>query len=228
MAETALKVEAGLLKLPCVNNALLSVPAWDETRRAKNWLAVINVDGTKPGGLDRRWMPRARGECFYMVEQLSLFDPVEFGADRVAWSGNPVQNRWYGVVVEKTDSYLLVEPVDSGAAAVIISRERKAGVPRPPPPPPRVPPPPPRPPTAEELQAWAEALQKGASLLKPPKQKRAKECYYEYLEAMAAGDYVKASRALSRSLSFKLQSAACMKAIDDAGALINHPRPPLG
>jgi len=113
MSETALKVETGLLKLPCVNNALLSVPVWEE-RRAKNWLAVINVDGTKPGGLDRRWMPRARGDCFYMVEQLSLFDPVEFGADRLAWSGNQVQNRWYGVVVEKTDSYLLVEPVDPG------------------------------------------------------------------------------------------------------------------
>lgn len=229
MSQTALKVEAGLLKLPCVNNVLLSVPVWDTSRnRAKNWLAVVDVDGTKPGGLSRRWMPRARGVGSYMVEQLNLFDPVEFGADRVALSGNLVQNRWYGVVVEKTGSHLLVEPVGSGAAAVIISRERKAGVPRPPPPPPRVPPPPPRPPTDEELQAWAEALQKAASLLAPAKQKKAKECLHEYVEAMAARDYVKASRALSRSLSFKLQSAACMKAIDDAGALINHPRPPLG
>jgi hypothetical protein len=80
----------------------------------------------------------------------------------------------------------------------------------------------------EELEAWSGALQKAASLLTPPKQKKAKECLHEYVEAMANGDYVTASRALSRSLSFKLQSAACMKAIDDAGALINRPRPPLG
>jgi hypothetical protein len=225
MSETALKVETGLLKLPCVNNALLSVPVWEE-RRAKNWLAVINVDGTKPGGLDRRWMPRARGECFYMVEQLSLFDPVEFGADRLAWSGNQVQNRWYGVVVEKTDSYLLVEPVESGAQAVVISRERKAGVPRPLPPPPPPPVKPPRPPTEGELQAWADALQRAVSLMKPPKQKQGKECMHEYLEAMAAGDYRKASRALSRSLCFKSQPQACTQAIDAAEVLINLPRPP--
>jgi len=220
MAETALKVEdPRLLKLPCVNNALLSVPVWEE-RRAKNWLAVIDVDGTKPGGLDRRFLPAARGDCYYIIEQLNVFDPVEFGADRMAWSGNQVKNRWYGVVVEKAATYVLVEPVESGAQAVLVARERKAGVPKPPPPPPRVVPPPPPPPTEEELQGWAELLQQAVNLMTPPKQKKAKECMHEYLEAMANRDYVKASEALSRSLCFRSQSATCTKLIDDITSTI--------
>jgi hypothetical protein len=220
MAESALKVEdPRLVRLPCVNDALLSAPVWEE-RRPKNWLAIIDIDGTKPGGLDRKFMPSGRGETYYIVEQLSVFDPVEFGADRIAWSGNQVKNRWYGVVVEKTDTYLLVEPVESGAQAVLVSKERKAGIPLPPPPPPRVVPLPPPPPTEEELQGWAEALQQAVNLMVPPKQKRAKECMHEYLEAMSDRDYVKAADALARSLCYRSQPAQCTKLVDDIVATI--------
>lgn len=216
MFGVAAKVETEPLKLPCANGALLSAPVW-ETQRAKNWLAVIGIDGTKPGGLARLWLPRARGDCYYMVEQLSVFDPIEFGADRIAWSGNQVKNRWYGVVIEKTPEHLLVEQVESGVQAILVARERKLGVPKPAPPPPKVPPPPP---TEAELQTWAEALDGAVRLMSLPKQRRGKECMHEYLEAMAGRNYVRASQALNRALCYKAQSAACYKAIDDVTALI--------
>lgn len=221
--QNALKTETGLLKLPCVNNALLAVPIWEE-KRGTNWLAVIDIDGTMPGGLSRRWLNRGRGECYFLVEQLAPFDPIEFGADRTAWSGNKVRNRWYGVVIEKTEAYLLVEPVDSGAQAVLVSKERKAGVPKPVPPPP---PPPPRPPTEEELQAWAEALQKARNLMDPPKRGAGKRMMELYLERMASRNYQAAWESLRSAGWSKAQKKDFYGALDEAQVMIFAPRPPV-
>lgn len=107
------------LKLLLANGALLESPVYEEHSRGKNWLAVIDVDAQMPGGLSRRFMPRGRGECFYTIEQLTLHDAVEFGADYVTTYGNKKPLRWYGVVVALTDGYMLVEKCASGAKAVI-------------------------------------------------------------------------------------------------------------
>jgi transcriptional regulator with XRE-family HTH domain len=76
-------VEAKTVVCRCVNGALLDVPAWENREKPKNWMAVIDVDGASPGGLSRRFLSYGRGDTFYLVEQLTLFDPVEFAADRV-------------------------------------------------------------------------------------------------------------------------------------------------
>ena len=220
MSENALKVESGVLKLPCVNDALLAVPVW-QPKRGTNWLAVINIDGTMPGGLSRRWMPRARGECYYLVTQLALFDAVEFGADRIAWSGNKVANRWYGVVIEMTDDYILVEKTSSGAQAVLTAKERRAGVPKPPPLPL------PRPPTEEELTAWAEALQKAYDLLDQPKRGNGKRYLDLYVKTFAARNYSGAWEALRWAGNGKAQKQNFYTALEDAQLLIFAPRSPV-
>jgi len=219
MSQIALKTETGLLKLPVVNNALLAVPIWEE-KRGTNWLAVIDIDGTMPGGLSRRWMNRARGECYYFVEQLALFDPIEFGADRTAWSGNKVTNRWHGIIIEKTESYLIVEKTESGAQAILLAKERRAGIPKP------VPPPPPRPPTQEELQAWAEALQKAHALLNPPKRGYGKRMVDLYGTHVINNNFPGAWEALRSAGNWKAQKKDFYAALEEAQLLIFAPRPP--
>ncbi len=47
--------------------AVVSSPVYEDNRRGKNWLAVIEADPLMLGGVYRRWLPRARGEFRYMV-----------------------------------------------------------------------------------------------------------------------------------------------------------------
>lgn len=115
-----------VVKLPVANNALLEAPIYESHRRGSNWLAVIDVDATMPGGLSRRWAPRGKGDCLYMVEQVALFDPVEFAADYTTSVGDKRQNRWHGVVVAKTEEFLLVEKCPSGVKAVLRAKEARA------------------------------------------------------------------------------------------------------
>lgn len=107
------------------NGALLEVPVFETNHRGKNWMAIIDIDGTCPGGLSRRFIDRGRGECYYLIEQVALFDPVEFGADYVTTTGKKYNKRWFGVVTAKTEDYLLVEQCASGKNAVLLSKARR-------------------------------------------------------------------------------------------------------
>lgn len=89
------------------------------------WCAVIDIDGKAPGGLSRRWIPRGKGACYYLIEGLALFDPVEFGADYTTYNGNKHRDRWYGVVLAITDDFLLLEKFKSGPKAVLAAKEKK-------------------------------------------------------------------------------------------------------
>jgi hypothetical protein len=110
------------------NHALLNAPIFETHSRGSNWLAVIDVDASQPGGLSRRFMPRGRGECLYTIEQLSLFDPVEFGADYTSSFGGKKRDRWYGVVTALTEGSLIVEQAPSGAFAVIRAKEARTSI----------------------------------------------------------------------------------------------------
>ncbi len=114
-----------LLKIELVNNAMLAAPVYEKHARGTNWLAVIDVNGTLPGGLSRQWMPKGRGDCKYIVDQLQLFDPIEFGADYSTAAGYKYRDRWYGVVVGKTDDCLMLEPAKTGAKAVLRAKLAK-------------------------------------------------------------------------------------------------------
>jgi hypothetical protein len=109
-------------KFTLANGALLTAPIYENHRRGSNWLAVIDIDATMPGGLERRFMTRGKGECICLVEQIGLFDAVEFAADYTTGAGNKQRNRWYGVVTAKTDDFLQIEQCDSGAKAVLRSK----------------------------------------------------------------------------------------------------------
>jgi hypothetical protein len=115
-----------VLKLRQVNGALLDAPIYDEGPRRSNYLAIIDVDPTMPGGLARRFADKGRGECLYLTEKVSLFDAVEFACDYTTTTGNKHRSRWYGVVTAKTEDYLLVERSSTGANAVI--RAKKARI----------------------------------------------------------------------------------------------------
>lgn len=88
MTATKLRVEMG---------ALLDVPIYEPHKRGKNWLAVIELDPASPGGLKRRFFPRARGEYYYFIEPGTY--AVEFGADYYSSSYKKHPNRVYGVLV---------------------------------------------------------------------------------------------------------------------------------
>jgi mannose/cellobiose epimerase-like protein (N-acyl-D-glucosamine 2-epimerase family) len=85
-------------------------------------MAVIDVDKSQPSGLSRRFMNRGRGECLYDIEQVALFDAIEFGADYTTSLGRKQRSRWYGVVVAKTDGALNIEQCETGAKAVLRSK----------------------------------------------------------------------------------------------------------
>jgi hypothetical protein len=108
-----------VFELPCANGALLAAPVWEQHYRGSNWLALIDIDATSPGGLSRKFLNRGKGECLYVIEQVGLFDAVEFGADYTTSVGRRKPARWYGVVIAKTDSFLHVEQAETGAEAVL-------------------------------------------------------------------------------------------------------------
>jgi len=109
-------------KLTLANGALLQVPIWEKHYRGSNWLAIIDIDATQPGGLARRFVNRGKGECLFIVEPIGLFDALEFAADYTTSYGDKKRDRWYGVVTAKTDDFLEVERCGSGAKAVLRSK----------------------------------------------------------------------------------------------------------
>lgn len=84
--------------------ALMEAPVWESHKRGKNWMAVISRDATKPSGLEREFIPVARGEGRYYLGGLDIAHrnpvpfPVEFGADYYSGSGKRHADRVYGVV----------------------------------------------------------------------------------------------------------------------------------
>jgi hypothetical protein len=117
-----------ILKLLVANGALLQAPVHESHHRGSNWLALIDVDASCPGGLSRRFLNKGRGECLYDIEQLNCFDPIEFGADYTTSMGKKNRLRWYGIVAAKTEGFLLVEESPSGARAVIRAKEARQNV----------------------------------------------------------------------------------------------------
>lgn len=113
------KKEPEVLRFIVANGALLEAPVWERHHRGSNWLAVIDVDGTAPGGFSRRFINRGRGACLYLTEQLGLFDALEFAADYTTLAGNKQRDRWFGVVKAITEDFILVEKTGSGVLAVL-------------------------------------------------------------------------------------------------------------
>lgn len=89
----------------------------------KKWAAVISVDPVSPGGLARHWFPYGRGKVRYVV--LPGLQPgmvIEFAADKIGYSGHRIEVRWYGYLLEATDSWLLLQPCKDAMDAILRAR----------------------------------------------------------------------------------------------------------
>lgn len=116
-------LEEGDIALRIEEGALATVPpsCWESHKRGKNWLATISVDPSSPGGLARSFVPKAKGEFYYLLPDLAPGDAVEFGADYYSGGGRKNPTRWYGFFVRTIDSepaYLVLRQCNTGTAAV--------------------------------------------------------------------------------------------------------------
>lgn len=122
---TALAKLEATMKLDVINGGLLQAPIWLEHKRARNWAAIIDIDGTAPGGLSREFLPYGRGAVFYMIESVMVYDALEFAADRISWGGNKEHNRWYGIVVAKTEDFLELAVTSTSSKAIVLAKSQK-------------------------------------------------------------------------------------------------------
>lgn len=120
--------EIEVVKLRIAGDVLLDAPIYEEKYGGRgNWLAVISLDPLAPGGLDRKFLDRGKGACLYVVEELRLFDALEFSADiKKPYTTSRKQHvRWFGVVIAKTDGYILVERHKKAADAVLRGKQAR-------------------------------------------------------------------------------------------------------
>jgi hypothetical protein len=109
--------EAGDYLIRIESGALTDAPCYVSHKRGKNWFAVIEPDPTKPGGLDRAFAAKAKGDSYYILPTLAIGDAVEFGADYYSGSGRKNADRWYGFVVASTAEWLLLRKIGGGKTA---------------------------------------------------------------------------------------------------------------
>lgn len=104
------------------DGCLMRVPCYDSSRRAKNWMAVITVDPSKPGGLDRDFCEKAHGDAYYALPTLSPGDAIEFGADGYSARGRKSPERAYRFVVrvevQDGNGYIVLRKCSTGKDAV--------------------------------------------------------------------------------------------------------------
>ncbi len=96
-------------RYPVECGAMIAVPIYENHRRGKNWLAIIEADPQSPGGLRRTFVQRGRGQYYYLIDQLKPGIPVEFGADYYSGSGKKSSNRVYGIVVTVAGTFIEFE-----------------------------------------------------------------------------------------------------------------------
>src|SRR5690554_6293932 len=68
--------ETEIYTAPVRDGAMLSAPVYEGHKRGKNWMAIITPDPTAPGGVARTFVPRGRGEYYYIVSTDLVGQPV--------------------------------------------------------------------------------------------------------------------------------------------------------
>lgn len=99
------------------DGAMANVPCWESHKRGKNWFATVLPNPRSPGGLDRTFAAKARGDLYYIVPALDVGMAIEFGADYYTGSGRKNSERWYGFVVAQNAEGLLLRKCDGGKEA---------------------------------------------------------------------------------------------------------------
>ena len=127
MARTLLeKVFMDDLTLKIDTGAPVEVPAFEPDECGHNWLAVIeDRDPRAPGGLRRRFQPRAGVPFYYLVEGLKVGDVIELGADRVSLKPSRQHRKQpktvYGVIREINAELLRYTPQPNALTALAFS-----------------------------------------------------------------------------------------------------------
>lgn len=103
--------------------ALTTVPIWEDHRRGRNWMAVLKPNPTAPGGWDRRFAEKARGDLFYIMSDVFLGDILEFGADYYTGMGKKNPRRTFGVVTSISQVAMEMVPFPDAKAALGWRRE---------------------------------------------------------------------------------------------------------
>lgn len=114
--------ETEIYVAPVRDGAMLSAPVYEDHQRGKNWMAKIAPDPAAPGGVARTFVPRGRGEYYYIVSTDLVGQPVEFGADYYSSRGKRDPKRWYGVVRALTGEEIRIEHYETAAQAIAASR----------------------------------------------------------------------------------------------------------
>jgi len=114
--------ETEIYTAPVSDGAMLSAPVYEGHKRGKNWMAIITPDPAAPGGVARTFVPRGRGEYYYIVSTDLVGQPVEFGADYFSAGGKRYPKRWYGVVRALTGEEIRIEQYETAAQAIAATR----------------------------------------------------------------------------------------------------------
>jgi hypothetical protein len=114
--------ETEIYTAPVRDGAMISAPVYEGHKRGKNWMATIAPDPAAPGGLARTFVPRGRGEYYYIVSTDLVGQPVEFGADYFSAGGKRHPKRWYGVVRALTGEEIRIEQYETAAQAIAATR----------------------------------------------------------------------------------------------------------
>lgn len=118
----SLGLHAGDRAFRIERGALAEVPAWESHARGSNWMAVVQIDPSKPGGLDRAFAAKAKGDYFYLTPRLEVGDAIEFGADYRTGGNKKSSRRWFGYYLRTAEvagtTYLVLHEEPDGKSAV--------------------------------------------------------------------------------------------------------------
>jgi hypothetical protein len=84
---------------------------YHDHKRARNWVAVVQRDMSKPGGLDRQFLQRAPGHRVF-VEGVEVGEVLEFAGDYYSAKGSQKPDREYFLVRELTPEGMSLQPCD--------------------------------------------------------------------------------------------------------------------
>jgi len=118
------------ISLKVIQGALVELPDVFEGFSKQDyifWMAIIEIAPLAPGGLQRRFFPRLRGDFYFLVRDMAyLYAPVEIGAKS---RDNTTRKKFYGVIVGLSESNLELLECISGLDAVVVASEvAKEGV----------------------------------------------------------------------------------------------------
>lgn len=96
-------------------------PTWSTHKLGGNYLAIITPDESAPGGLSRKFQPRAKGIEGMVCRHLAPGDAFELGGVTTDTAGTVKPRKVFGIVVRVAKTQLLYVPATKGMEACTIA-----------------------------------------------------------------------------------------------------------